>query len=472
MITNAKVSLKAVKAFEQAVNGIVDFTTKFDRGSLCLEELLNALGEVVASLKEKIPEMDSARGKLSLKIKEIEAEIARLNAQLNDLQDKLSDLESELSDTPETLSVTNGEGEESEIPNPAYEALEARISIVEGEISSVEAKLNNEQQKLDRANTIDGKLVSHIDAINGVIYALEEKKSVCKQLISELGELKQSNSQNGNAALEGLKKIEQIVAGYIRIKMKYNNMQIENSMGTSSGRVNININVSKSTINNSNVAVETNINNTGNLYGYSSKEIKEHQIKFDKEGHVSEYEGRRYGGKFNSYEDRIGATSANNTIWGQYEGERGESKFIPSERTVEGIKVKKILDSYGVDGIYYRNAEPEFEVCAEAVVQIGNMSEWRYDYDAPEGVLGNFTQADIACAALWNAEKRDGYSNWTPRMVQQYRKDHGLTWHEKCDMSTIVMVPIEINAYFKHIGGCSECRLRDAMNSVGDEFDE
>ena len=148
---------------------------------------------------------------------------------------------------------------------------------------------------------------------------------------------------------------------------------------------------------------------------------------------------------------------------GQYEGARGESKYIPSGRTVEGVVVKEILARYGVDGIVYRNGEPDFEVCAEMVLKIDYMSEDRYK---------NFMQADIKCAEQWSIDNRNGKSDWMPSDVADYREAHGLTWHEKCDTETMVLVSEEINLYFKHCGGVSECRKRDSMISDGGEFDE
>ena len=108
---------------------------------------------------------------------------------------------------------------------------------------------------------------------------------------------------------------------------------------------------------------------------------------------------------------------------------------------------------------------------AVSVVKIDHMTEYRYDSDAPKGMYGNFTQADIKCAEMWSFEEKDGRKKWTPRDVMEYRQAHGLTWHEKCDTETMVMVRREINAYFKHVGGCSECRLRDSSVDEGG-FDE
>ena len=56
-----------------------------------------------------------------------------------------------------------------------------------------------------------------MDAVNGVIYSLEEKKNTCKQLQTELEGMQRQNLFQGSVAVEALKKIEEIIANYLRI---------------------------------------------------------------------------------------------------------------------------------------------------------------------------------------------------------------------------------------------------------------
>lgn len=220
--------------------------------------------------------------------------------------------------------------------------------------------------------------------------------------------------------------------------------------------------------------VESNSTVNINITINKAEEIAKHKIKFDSQNRICSYDNKSFGGKYNSYETRLERTSSDvNPMLGSYTGERGESKYIPSRRTVAGIKVIEILKEYGLDGIDYRNAEPDFEVCSEADVKIKRMTSNRENYADENGIprLGNFKQADIECAKKWNAEKRDNKTDWTGREVEEYRKKHKLTWHEKCDTETMVLVRTEINDFFKHSGGCFECRTRDGENSGGD-FDE
>ena len=162
---------------------------------------------------------------------------------------------------------------------------------------------------------------------------------------------------------------------------------------------------------------------------------------------------------------------------GHWEGERGNSKFIPNENTETGLKAKEKLAEFGQDGIRFINGEPDFSKCSEATVTIDNMTENRSDYIGVDGtkLQGNFTQASIKCAEKWNEEARDGKSDWIARDVDNWRQEHNCTWHERCDTKTMDLISRDIHntkdPVFSHSGGVSECKVRDAVN-VGGEFDE
>ena len=176
---------------------------------------------------------------------------------------------------------------------------------------------------------------------------------------------------------------------------------------------------------------------------------------------------------YRGYDERLSNTPAENSELGEWEGERGESKFLPSETTERGAAAKEKLDQYELDGIEYRNAEPDFSKCSEATVQIDNMTENRADYIDDNGKYqkGNFSQADLRCAEQWNAEEKDGRNDWTDEKVKQYRQNNKLSWHERCDTQTMDLVSQDIHGFFIHSGGVAECKARD-NNIIGGDFDE
>lgn len=141
---------------------------------------------------------------------------------------------------------------------------------------------------------------------------------------------------------------------------------------------------------------------------------------------------------------------------GRWLGERGQSKWIPSD-----AKVKEKLAKYGQDGIDFKNGVADFSKVSEQTVEIDGMTEIR---------KSNFDKADKKCAEAWNKEMRDGRSDWTARQVKEYRQENNLSWHERSDMKHCDLVSRDIHQNVRHSGGVSECKLRDNLK-VRSEFD-
>lgn len=152
---------------------------------------------------------------------------------------------------------------------------------------------------------------------------------------------------------------------------------------------------------------------------------------------------------------------------GSWEGEPGDSKYVPDEENnggpPSGKDAKDALEAKGKDGIEYTNGEPDFSEVAEDTVEIDDMSEDRYGPD------GNFAQADQALADKWNAENHGGRNDWTARDIKDYRQSNRLTWHERQDCQTMDLVDRDIHQYFTHIGGVAFCKAR---NNSEVKFDE
>lgn len=459
MINDVKVSKMAVCKFEDSVTKMYEYSDKISNAILCLKELIRFIAGLINRLMAVIRTENQTIEKLKIKIEKYEQEINRLNIKLAELERELSDLECKINSTPEYYTITDAEGKKVEVPNPAYQILCQKISVVESQIESVENEIDIYQNKLDNAYNLNHRIDSHIEMINGVVSSLEEKRDSCNLMVKELRDIKASVSTKSLNASMSLKNIEKLIDSYLKTKMKYEQISFTNPLDMIQD-----INATKT---------QENDFANDNYPGLSSQDIKKHNIKFDSYKRISEYDGKKFGEDYNSYKDRFEQTPQdNNPLKGIYEGVRGESKFIPSGRTVDGQVVIRILKEYGLDGIQYRNAEPDFEVCSEAVVKIYNMGYKRFDYyDNEEKIEGNFSQADKKLALEWNRISKNGRHNWTPQDIKKYRKLNGLTWHEKCDTETMVLVKIEINSFFSHSGGCSACGKRDCVN-VGGVFDD
>ena len=143
---------------------------------------------------------------------------------------------------------------------------------------------------------------------------------------------------------------------------------------------------------------------------------------------------------------------------GHWEGERGNSKFKPSEETEAGKACVEKLAEYGEDGIEYKNGEPDFSEVSEGTVQIDNMTDNRN---------GNFSQADKKLAEEWNSQKREGKTDWKEEDVYNYRKENKLSWHERCDTKTMDLVSQDVHSYCGHSGGVSECKAKLGQSKGG-----
>lgn len=204
------------------------------------------------------------------------------------------------------------------------------------------------------------------------------------------------------------------------------------------------------------------------LWEKEFQDLKNNNTEIGDEKDVTDYE---WGGKYTTFEERVNQTPKDGER-GKFEGERGNSKFVPSDGTEDGTKCIDILKKHGIDGIKYKNGEPDFSEVSEATLKIDNMTEHRPDYFDKNGIKqdGNYTQGDKILAEQWNKEAKDGKTDWNEKDVAGYRDTNKLTWHERCDTKTMDLVPSVINKFFSHSGGVSECRIRD--NSEGGKFDE
>ena len=161
-----------------------------------------------------------------------------------------------------------------------------------------------------------------------------------------------------------------------------------------------------------------------------------------------------------TYKERIDKTPLKNGMW---EGERGESKFIPDDP-----KVVEKLNEYGMDGVEYKNGVPNFSKCTIDTAEI-EMTEVRYSRIGELGnrIIGNFEKFERTIAEKWNEEMKNGRTDWTFRDVEKWIKDNNYTIHEEINMKTCRIMPREIHDACNHWGGVAECKKR-----LGGIFDE
>ena len=128
---------------------------------------------------------------------------------------------------------------------------------------------------------------------------------------------------------------------------------------------------------------------------------------------------------------------------GHWDGERGNSTWIPDDNYVpeksnpDGLTWREIKDKYGIEGIPFKDGEPDFSETTKGKVEIEGYSDSR-----PK----NFAKADVEMA-----NKR----GCSPSEVREWREKNGYTWHESRDCKTMSKMPNDVHLNVPHRGGIS-----------------
>lgn len=142
---------------------------------------------------------------------------------------------------------------------------------------------------------------------------------------------------------------------------------------------------------------------------------------------------------------------------GEWGGEPGNSEFTPESTTA-----RELMRGYGRESVDYKDGVVDFAPFAKDCISIGHMT--------PD-IVTNREQAYKALSERWNAESRDGRTDWCSRDVADWKTGNNLEFHECSDLRTCQFVPAAIHQACKHTGGRYEARCRDMMNNGGG-FDE
>lgn len=131
---------------------------------------------------------------------------------------------------------------------------------------------------------------------------------------------------------------------------------------------------------------------------------------------------------------------------GEWSGERGDSKwepeegYVPQKMNPDGQSWSEVMEKYQIDGVNFRDGEPDFGSVSKGDVQIKEFSAARTD---------NFDRADIELAQKHGC---------TPGEVKSWRKENQYTWHECKDQETMQKVPSIVHNNVTHRGGISEAK--------------
>ena len=146
---------------------------------------------------------------------------------------------------------------------------------------------------------------------------------------------------------------------------------------------------------------------------------------------------------------------------GEWSEEKGNSTWKPNRDEIPKKPPNnekswgEILDKHEVDGIEFKDGEPDFSAVSEGRVEIDDFSTERN---------GNFTQADENLAEQWTYESKNG-QEWKAGDIKEYRKENDLSWHEGSDMKTMDLTPREVHGNIPHTGGISMAKNSLNQNS-------
>lgn len=192
------------------------------------------------------------------------------------------------------------------------------------------------------------------------------------------------------------------------------------------------------------------------MAGFMNPEAyKEFSDKLSNLGKIAEQSALGKGDLSKSPIDQLQDRAFNNRLprSGEWSGEPGNSTWtpnkdeVPSKANVDGKTWDDILKDHGIDGIPFKDGEPDFSEVSRGTVEIDDFSTKRF------GAGGNFDQADAKLAEQKGCTLED---------VQKWRAENDYTWHEKQDCKTMQKVPREVHHNVPHTGGISILKSRQS----------
>ena len=157
-----------------------------------------------------------------------------------------------------------------------------------------------------------------------------------------------------------------------------------------------------------------------------------------------------------AYKARLDRTPVNHGEWVDAEGNpgiRGESKFVP-----ESESVRETLAEYGVDGIEYHEALPDF-------APVSRFNAFLDEEDYGKSDLEQFEMCTLALQEEVIPDPDTGRV-LNPDLAAQFTEDQladiaegiipeGFTWHHDSEPGTMRLVPTDVHQACRHLGGRS-----------------
>ena len=320
--------------------------------------------------------------------------------------------------------------------------------------------LENQQVNdiFDMLNSSDAEIVKAVQNVHGAFDAesarLQLQKELAEEskrdLVKEIGDEKKKLDAAGSrlAALKGKKYTEGVNAAADKcadLEKELNDLlsQLDESMDSFSGSAGGSGggDVSRTGMGDisSTKASDSNLNKPSDAKSTGSDSA--HTAAGDQYDHPKQL--------YSSFEDRVKYTPAADNDFGKFTGERGNSFFQFNQPVHIDYPSSK-----DISGIPYKNGVVDFSSVSASTVTIKHMTS---------DLTSNYAQAYTAIAKKWNKEGFSGRSDWKPRDVKQWCKEHSYTVHECSDRRHCQLVPTLVHSKCRHSGGRFECGLRDGV---------
>ena len=140
-----------------------------------------------------------------------------------------------------------------------------------------------------------------------------------------------------------------------------------------------------------------------------------------------------------------------------------DSEYVmPSSGTynnVRGMTMGELHNENHIEGIYYNSYQPDFSTCAYDSIELATNSFSRYQADMSvdeSGIEDSIhEQAIAAFAKKWGKSVQEVRDFLSDIHTEDYNKRRLYVLHECVDIKTVMIVPREIHAFYKHSGGIS-----------------
>ena len=141
-----------------------------------------------------------------------------------------------------------------------------------------------------------------------------------------------------------------------------------------------------------------------------------------------------------SFDDRVKQTPISN---GEWEGQRGDSLWRP-----ETEDVAEILESYGADGIEYRNGFPDYTPVSEFEIELPEElyeSKDMVQFEDCNMALSYYVENDADFASRFDEDQLEA--------IEIGKTPANYTWHHDVTPGRMQLVPTRIHQNCGHYGG-------------------